>query len=54
MKVSYERRQHLEEREVAPSSHIAHFAQHCLSEACANMDPGQCRDRKDLKAAALP
>ena len=46
MKASYERRQNLEEREVAPSSHIAHFAQNGLSEARANMDPGQCREAR--------
>ena len=49
MKASYERRQNLEEREVAPSSHIAHFAQNGLSEARANMDPGQCQDARTWK-----
>lgn len=42
----------LEEREVAPSSHIAHVAQNCLSEACANMDPGYCQDCKDLESCS--
>lgn len=41
-------------KRVAPSSHIAHVAQNCLSEACANMDPGIARIARTWKLQLSP